>query len=543
MGAHEKKSEATNEQGSCDKLSLKSKKKRSLHGKKLKTLINAAKDIAKQKKPLTAVAHLHLKRKSKTKIMELKAAEEVFTSTNNLLRSALEPNRDFNDKGIDKSFTLDLGLGQKTTLRGCCRLQIISGEININCFEAAEGTELEFVCPSIGGMQINLQALSDISQVRVSKLDFLELSAIQTLTRYHEFKKLFIFDDNNSDAFCSTDTDLHCPLDDKVENFILKAVEDQKNSKRTKFCICGTKNTGKSTTGLFIANLLLTSEQFESVIWLDVDIGQPEFTLPGCVSVLELTEPVFGPSFCHMRKPAISYFVGAVNIADVLIMYLNAVESAIEFVNKNFKSSIPVIFNMPGWLEIGLGFEITSNVIRILQPTHTVQFIVEGTNVVEMDPHTVMSCSNLRPNTALGDVNFELLAITLTRPHKATRSQNASNERQLRCLTHFHQKMESLTFSGDNHEQKTSITLLDFPRKSVSYVGKVLEVCPINASFNPKLILMALNATLVSFCKLEEGSSFVNPISVDDGAFQVATEECQKKNLRIVIGFGILTGE
>ena len=84
--------------------------------------------------------------------------------------------------------------------------------------------------------------------------------------------------------------------------------------------------------------------------------------------------------------------------------------------------------------------------------------------------------------------------------------------------------------------------LLDFPKKTFSFCGKVLEVSPMTSSLNSSLILMAFNMSIVTFCNLVENATFEDPVSVNDGSFYVATEPCQKKNARVVLGHGIVTG-
>ncbi|PFH34241.1 hypothetical protein BESB_073930 [Besnoitia besnoiti] len=55
----------------------------------------------------------------------------------------------------------------------------------------------------------------------------------------------------------------------------------------------GCKGVGKSTFSCFLINFLLNF--FPRVAYLEADVGQPTFTLPGCVSLLEVGEPVLTP--------------------------------------------------------------------------------------------------------------------------------------------------------------------------------------------------------------------------------------------------------
>lgn len=70
---------------------------------------------------------------------------------------------------------------------------------------------------------------------------------------------------------------------------------------RSKVFLCGGKGVGKSTFLRYAINRLLM--KYKEVRVVDLDPGQPEFTVPGCVSFHTITEPVFGPNYTHIKKP------------------------------------------------------------------------------------------------------------------------------------------------------------------------------------------------------------------------------------------------
>lgn len=65
--------------------------------------------------------------------------------------------------------------------------------------------------------------------------------------------------------------------------------------------LCGGKGVGKSTLLRYLINSLLM--RFEKVNVIDLDPGQPEFTVPGCVSMCVVDKGIYGPSFAHILKP------------------------------------------------------------------------------------------------------------------------------------------------------------------------------------------------------------------------------------------------
>ncbi|KAJ7514601.1 hypothetical protein O6H91_23G051700 [Diphasiastrum complanatum] len=50
--------------------------------------------------------------------------------------------------------------------------------------------------------------------------------------------------------------------------------------------------------------------------YLDTDVGQPEFTVPGCLSLHILQEPIIGSPILHLHIPEKSYFYGDISPKD-----------------------------------------------------------------------------------------------------------------------------------------------------------------------------------------------------------------------------------
>lgn len=85
-------------------------------------------------------------------------------------------------------------------------------------------------------------------------------------------------------------------LDNENWDSILKLV-----NLSTKLFIVGGKGVGKSTYLRYMINRLLC--KFEKVRIIDLDPGQSEFFVPGCLSVSTVSEFVIGPNFTHITNP------------------------------------------------------------------------------------------------------------------------------------------------------------------------------------------------------------------------------------------------
>ncbi len=62
----------------------------------------------------------------------------------------------------------------------------------------------------------------------------------------------------------------------------------------------GGKGSGKSSANRYACNRLL--KKFGKVIWVECDPGQPEFDVPGFMSLTEVFLPRVGPSYCTLGQ-------------------------------------------------------------------------------------------------------------------------------------------------------------------------------------------------------------------------------------------------
>ncbi|XP_045659506.1 polynucleotide 5'-hydroxyl-kinase NOL9 isoform X2 [Ursus americanus] len=131
--------------------------------------------------------------------------------------------------------------------------------------------------------------------------------------------------------------------------------------------VCGSQDVGKSTFNRYLINQLLNS--ISCVDYLECDLGQTEFTPPGCISLLNITEPVLGPPFTHQRTPQKMVYYGKPSCKN---NYENYIE-VIKYVFSSYKRESPLIVNTMGWVS-DKGLLLLIDLIRLLSPSHVVQF-------------------------------------------------------------------------------------------------------------------------------------------------------------------------
>ncbi|XP_021273484.1 polynucleotide 5'-hydroxyl-kinase NOL9 [Numida meleagris] len=133
--------------------------------------------------------------------------------------------------------------------------------------------------------------------------------------------------------------------------------------------VCGPKSIGKSTFNRYLINLLLN--RLPSVEYMECDIGQTEFTPPGCVSLSNVTEPFLGPPFTHQRTPRKMVYYGQTSCEQDTERYIDVVK----YVFSSYRKEVPLVINTMGWVK-GEGLLLLTDMIRLLSPTHVVQMDV-----------------------------------------------------------------------------------------------------------------------------------------------------------------------
>jgi len=159
----------------------------------------------------------------------------------------------------------------------------------------------------------------------------------------------------------------------------------------------GPANSGKSTFNRYLVNNLLS--KYESVIYVDLDPGQTEFTPPSFLSVVKLNSPILGPPYTHdfdkidVVKTA---FLGNLSPGNTCHRYMECVESLIEYLDKyQSGSGYPVVVNFMGWME-GMGLKLLGDSCRLMNPTDIVQLDTKGKKGMNVE---ILNADSLFENT------------------------------------------------------------------------------------------------------------------------------------------------
>ncbi|KAJ3060574.1 Polynucleotide 5'-hydroxyl-kinase nol9 [Podochytrium sp. JEL0797] len=204
-------------------------------------------------------------------------------------------------------------------------------------------------------------------------------------------------------------------------------------------CVVGSKGLGKSTLSRFMVNQLLS--KYPKVAFLDCDLGQPELTVSGQVSLHVLEFPILGPAFTNIKQPLHSCYLGTTSPKNDPDCYTASVSQLWKIYKDQFASTVPLVINTDGWVK-GMGFDLLLHSLREIRPTHLIQLGLPPTSPLSAsknirddfshllnDPETTTT-TTVQVHHALGYDET-----STSRPSKF----NASDMRNLAMIAYFAQ--------------------------------------------------------------------------------------------------------
>ncbi|EMS51635.1 hypothetical protein TRIUR3_10393 [Triticum urartu] len=146
--------------------------------------------------------------------------------------------------------------------------------------------------------------------------------------------------------------------------------------------VCGPSNSGKSTFTRLLLNKLLPS--YGRVGYLDTDVGQPEFSPPGCLSLHIVDEAITDMQNPVLREAERCCFYGDISSKGDPESYLNSLFLLYNYFVEKYRCPggevLPLIVNTPGWVKVftvlktlcfhlnaGTGFDMLVEMLRSLK--------------------------------------------------------------------------------------------------------------------------------------------------------------------------------
>ncbi|EKG10450.1 Pre-mRNA cleavage complex II Clp1 [Macrophomina phaseolina MS6] len=285
--------------------------------------------------------------------------------------------------------------------------------------------------------------------------------------------------------------------------------------------ICGPKNTGKSTFVRMLLNRMFTIDREamktddHSIFLLDLDPGQPEYSPPGQISLVELRQPIFGPPFTHPsantgshQRTVRAHYIGANSPKD---NPEHLIECAVDLMTHYQKHLTfgnthgPVIINSPGWI-IGTGLHILTSLIARLSVT----------DVIYTTDEPGRSLDALQAASASASVpRFHIIPSQLSGNLSA---RTAAEFRDMQMLSYFHLGAPT---QGSPHQSWDPTPLTARKPYALSYAAPdtpardFLAVMPFGEAPPHSTLATLLNGSIVGIVVLTSTATIdASPISI-----------------------------
>ncbi|CAG8961297.1 hypothetical protein HYFRA_00013758 [Hymenoscyphus fraxineus] len=200
--------------------------------------------------------------------------------------------------------------------------------------------------------------------------------------------------------------------------------------------ITGPKSSGKSTFARLLTNKLLSTHAYaktQGLALLDLDPGQPEYSLPGNLSLTHLRSPNFGTPYTHPRPSGSSktirmHALSAITPSMDTSLYMACAMDLYSHYRKLLSSfpKCPLVVNTPGWV-LGTGLEILVELIASFRPTEVLYMSCDG-------PQEVVE--SLRE--ACGKTPKASIFHTLPSQSSEFTTRTAAHLRTMQYMSYFH---------------------------------------------------------------------------------------------------------
>ncbi|KAH9826602.1 mRNA cleavage and polyadenylation factor CLP1 P-loop [Teratosphaeria destructans] len=277
------------------------------------------------------------------------------------------------------------------------------------------------------------------------------------------------------------------PLEvDRTTEKLLARLSIESNVKTPRVMAIGAKSSGKSTLNRLICNTLHGKPTVQKLQYLDLDPGQPEFGVPGQISLVEVDAPLLGPSFTHLASVASEQYrlvrchsIAATSFKDDPDHYLACAKNLVQHVNPR----MPLVINSCGWVS-GLGATIAADLVKITGVT----------DLIVLDPVD---------ETLIELLQQKATAITVHRtPRQPPRpsARTPAELRNMQTMAYFHQRASSVDTTWSSQPISTARPWLVKYTEPNAGIRAIVSYAQLP---HPDLLAEVLNGSLVALITIE----------------------------------------
>ncbi|KAK6544177.1 Polynucleotide 5'-hydroxyl-kinase grc3 [Orbilia ellipsospora] len=300
----------------------------------------------------------------------------------------------------------------------------------------------------------------------------------------------------------------------------ITSLSSTKQSPKSIF-IVGGKSVGKSTLGRFLLNAIVTSQSpSRTIVYLDLDPGQPSFTPPCMLSLHKITSPIVSPSFAAFTSTEIlrQHHMGYTSPREDPKYYLRCARDLMLEYRKlaEHGEKLTLVVNTCGWVK-GMGRELLQELVLICEPTDMVGLgDVDGVFAEIIPP--AAAATNIKKHVleaaGPGGVSNSNSSTANMKNGIGNTQQlfTPADLRMLQTIAYFHHlpktpDAQTTSFDFENH-------LTAIPPLLAGYKGvnKVIDgITVLDADITAEFAFTAINATIVAI-NLVKGDDKAHPV-------------------------------
>ncbi|KAL8846046.1 MAG: hypothetical protein Q9221_008842 [Calogaya cf. arnoldii] len=281
---------------------------------------------------------------------------------------------------------------------------------------------------------------------------------------------------------------------------LLTSLTSRNNRKPpTAALVCGPKGSGKSTLVRMLMNSINDARGSRCIALLDIDPGQPEFSPPGEISLVQISSYHFAPPFCHPSASTQglalirSHHIGATSPQDDPQHYLQCVLELFKHYKQLLvhKPSCPLIVNTAGWIQ-GKGLEILFDLIHQLDLTDVIYTSTTG-------PSEAVDA--ITQATTARSIRLHLLA---SQPVEAV-PRSTADLRMMQTLSYFHLDEPEM-----GHLRWDPTPIEEMVTERIHYAGpeqSIYAVQLLGPELDPEFLIQVLEGCIVGIVVVENDAA------------------------------------
>lgn len=333
-------------------------------------------------------------------------------------------------------------------------------------------------------------------------------------------------------------------VEQDVQSSLRQIITSPKPSSTPAILVSGPKASGKSTISRWLTNTYLTSASprhaakptsntnslstnsnltpfSKTCFWLDLDPGQPEFSAPGQVSLVQLDTPILGPPFTH---PTAQHLIRSHTLACIspkedsdhfVACALDLLSHYLRLRSFSFPDS-PLVVNCSGWV-LGSAVDVLLQLVRGFPLTDVVLMQPMDADVVQMIEQAI---------SPRGKV-----LLVPQKEIKPVQSRTSAEFRAMMGMSYFHSYPISTPLQSEGRPGTKDSQIWDTKPLSnmrpwkISYTGPnsgIYAISSYGEAIPPAFLSIVLNSTLVAICVVEESTAFPSLASSYDANYNSA---------------------